>query len=122
MTYIYSFEKLHVWHEARTMVMLLYTVSKRLPDAEKYGLISQMRRASISVVSNIAEGSGRTSPKDQAHFYQLAFSSLIELLNQLIISCDLGFVTIDEIKTLRLQIEMVSNKLNSLRKSRFANV
>lgn len=88
MTYISSFEKLQVWNDARGLVKQVYTLTEQFPITEKYGLVSQMRRAVVSVVSNIAEGSGRSSQKDQAHFYQIAFSSLIELLNQFIIVND----------------------------------
>ena len=118
MSYTYSFEKLQVWHDARSLVSLIYTISETFPSPEKYGLTSQVRRAAVSIVSNIAEGSGRTSLKDQAHFYQLAFSSLIEVLNQLIIAGDLCFINEVTIINVRLHIEKVSNKLNSLRKNR----
>jgi four helix bundle protein len=77
-----------------------------------------MRRASVSVSSNIAEGSSRTSIKDQAHFYQIAYSSLMELLNQVIISKDLEFINEDHETQIRIIIGKVSNKLNALRKSR----
>ena len=118
MTYIYAFEKLRVWHDARKLVKLVYTSTEQFPATEKYGLTSQMRRAAVSVVSNIAEGSGRTSPKDQAHFYQMAFTSLIELLNQFIIANDLDYISQNAIIEIRAEIEKVSNKLNTLRKSR----
>ena len=85
---------------------------------ETYGLTSQMRRAAVSVVSNIAEGSGRATKKDQAYFYQVAYSSLIELLNQLIIANDLEYITIENLKNLRSDIEIISGKLNALRRSR----
>jgi len=107
-----------VWQDTRLLVKNLYRVTEQLPETEKYGLTSQMRRSSVSIISNIAEGSGRTSAKDQAHFYQLAFSSLIELLNQLIIAKDLEYIQQDDLVQLRSTIEMISNKLNALRKSR----
>lgn len=121
MTYIYSFEKLQVWNDARSLVKQVYTLTEQLPTTEKYGLVSQMRRAAVSVVSNIAEGSGRTSQKDQARFYQIAFSSLIELLNQFIIANDLNYISQNALMDIRTEIEKVSNKLNALRKSRFPN-
>ncbi len=121
MPYTYAFEKLQVWHDARKMVKMIYEISETFPSVEKFGLTSQIRRATVSVVSNIAEGSGRTSLKDQAHFYQLAFSSLIEVLNQLIIAGDLNYISMSSILAVRIQIEMVSNKINSLRKNRLNN-
>lgn len=117
MNYTYAFEKLQVWHDSRNLVKNIYGVTEQIPATEKYGLTSQMRRAAVSVVSNIAEGTGRTSPKDQAHFYQLAYSSIIELLNQLIISKDLCYIKESELDTVREEIEMISNKLNALRNS-----
>jgi four helix bundle protein len=97
---------------------MVYELSKKLPAPEMYGLSSQMKRVAISVVSNIAEGSGRTTLKDLAHFYQIAFSSIIELLTQLIICNDLGFISDAETILIRKEIEKVSNKINALRQSR----
>ena len=115
--YTYSFEKLNVWQQARLLTKEIYIVTSRFPDEEKFGLVSQMRRAIISVSSNIAEGSSRKSNKDQAHFYTTAFSSLVELLNQLILSFDLGFIKEERYLELRNSIELISNQLNNLRKS-----
>jgi four helix bundle protein len=116
--YKFSFEKLDVWQDSRALTKLIYVVTKSFPDSEKFGLVSQMRRASVSVSSNIAEGSSRTSKKDQAHFYQIAYSSLMELLNQVIISRDLEFLNENHETQIRNSIGKVSNKLNALRKSR----
>jgi four helix bundle protein len=69
MPYIYSFEKLQVWHDARRLVKMVYQVTEQLPAAEKYGIINQMRRASVSIVSNISEGTRRSTEKDQAYFF-----------------------------------------------------
>ena len=77
MSYIYSFEKLHVWNDARKLVKEIYFITEQFSQSEKFSLTNQMRRASISIVSNIAEGTGRTSAKDQAYFFQIAYSSLI---------------------------------------------
>ena len=119
MRYIYAFEKLQVWHDARALVKKIYELTENLTAEEKYGLGSQMRRSGVSFVSNIAEGSGRSSKKDQANFYQMAFSSLIELLNQLIISHDLTCISDEDLHLFREEIEMISNKINALRKSCF---
>ena len=76
-----------------------------------------MRRAMISVSSNIAEGSSRKTKKDQSHFYTIAYSSLIELLNQTILSLDLKYIDNDQYLELRSSVELVSNQLNALRNS-----
>ena len=91
------------------------------PSEEKFGLVSQMRRAVISVSSNIAEGSSRKTEKDQAHFYTMAYSSLVELLNQLILSYDLEFLKEEKYVDLRNKVELISSQLNKLRKATFIN-
>lgn len=111
----YSFEKLAVWTEIRVLIKNVYSISGNFPESEKFGLKNQICRASVSVGSNLAEGSSRTSAKDQAHFYQISYSSLMELLSQLIVSLDLEFVSDENYKNLRLQIQKISMKLNSLR-------
>jgi len=84
---------------------------------EKYGLSSQLRRAAISVSSNIAEGSTRLSKSDQARFYQIAFGSLMEVLNQLIVASDLGFYDNQLFSEIRNEIESIGRMLNSLHQS-----
>ncbi len=117
MGYTFSFEKLNVWIDSKELVKLIYTITKKFPDEEKFGLISQLRRASISVASNIAEGTSRNTNKDKAHFSTIAFSSLMEVLNQIIISKELRFIEESDYKTIRIEIEKISNKLNALKKS-----
>ena len=113
----YSFEKLKFWNDIRFLVKLIYSLTKTFPEDERYGLISQMRRSAISISSNIAEGTSRTSLKDQAHFSQISYSSLMELLSQIILSVDLGFLKEEDYSQLRLQIESLSRQINALRKS-----
>lgn len=115
--YTYSFEKLSVWQNARNLTKELYIITSGFPSEEKYGLVSQMRRATISISSNIAEGASRKTKKDQAYFYTTAFSSLVELLNQLILSVDLGFLHEEKYLVIRENIELISNQLNKLRLS-----
>lgn len=114
---VFNFEKLEVWQDAKVLTQQIYKITRAFPDEEKFGLISQLRRAMISVTSNIAEGSSRISPKDQAHFYHLAFSSLMEVLSQILISVELGFIESDTEDDFRKEISKISNKLNSLRNS-----
>ena len=117
MSHLFSFEKLQVWQETRLLSKLIYQTTESYPKSEIFGITSQMRRAAISISSNIAEGSGRTSKKDQAHFYQMAYSSGLELLNQLILSLDLGYIMEQQYIAMRLRMESISNKINALRKS-----
>ena len=115
MAYIYSFEKLEVWQLSRKLIVDIYRITRDFPEEEKFGLISQLRRASISVASNLAEGTSRETFKDKAHFSQISYSSLMEVLCQLIISCDLEYISIDVLINIRLQIDEIANKLNALR-------
>jgi four helix bundle protein len=112
--YIYSFEKLEVWQIARKLGYNIYKITGKFPETEKFGLVNQLRRASISVCSNIAEGNSRISFKEKAHMLRIAYSSLMEVINQLIICADLEFITADELSTFRVVADELSNKLNAL--------
>ncbi len=90
--YIFSFEKLEVWVESKEFSKKIYSVTEDFPENEKFGLISQLRRASISICSNIAEDSARKTFKEKAHFSTIAFGSAVEVLNQLILSYELNFL------------------------------
>jgi four helix bundle protein len=114
---IYSFEKLECWQQARRLAVWTYQSTKNFPADERFGLTSQMRRASISIASNIAEGSARKTAKDQAHFSTIAYSSTIELLNDLIISTDLGYLTTDLYLSGREMIEKQTLFISTLRKA-----
>ncbi len=93
-----TFEDLIVWQKARESIGVIYQLTKGFPIEEQFGLTSQMRRAAISISSNIAEGFGRRQVKDKDHFYTIALGSVSELLSQLIISGDLGYADDAELK------------------------
>jgi four helix bundle protein len=112
--YTFSFERLEVWNKSRLLTKKIYGLTKQFPDSEKFGMTGQLRRAIISVCSNIAEGSSRKSKKDQVHFYNIAFSSLMETLNQLIISNDLEYLDYQSLTELRKEIHPISLMLNGL--------
>ena len=111
----YSFERLEVWHEIRRLVKKIYQITKLFPKEEKYGLVSQMRNAAVSVSNNICEGTSRISMRDQARFTEISFSSLMELLNELIVSFDLEYVNEEMLMETRNEIDSISNKLTQLR-------
>lgn len=90
---IRTFVDLKAWQEAHRLVLLVYRITKTYPEEEKFGLVSQSRRAAVSISSNIAEGFGRFSGKDKHHFFSMAKTSLAELQSQLMIARDLRFVT-----------------------------
>lgn len=110
----FSFERLAVWQDSRALAKVLYILTREFPSDEKFGLVSQIRRSTISVSSNIVEGSYRSSNKNKANFMNIAFGSLMELLSQVIISKDLEYINEEQYIELRLSIEKTSNKLASL--------
>ena len=89
---IKAFTDLIVWQVGHDLVVNLYLATKNFPKDEVYGLTSQMRRAAVSITSNIAEGFGRQGYKEKVQFYYLAHGSLTELKNQLLIARDVGYL------------------------------
>lgn len=110
----FAFEKLEVWKKSKELVKQVYKLTRSFPDEEKFGLISQIRRSAVSVVANIAEGSGRKSSKDQARFTTTSYSSLIELLNHLIISFEIEFIDESSYLNCRRRITDISFMLSAL--------
>ena len=114
---VYSFEKLECWQQARQLAVWIYHSTINFPPEEKFGMVSQMRRASISIASNIAEGTSRKTAKDQSHFSTISYSSTIELLNDLIIANDLKYLPDEKYMEGREKIEKQTLLIASLRKS-----
>ena len=117
MDYKYSFEKLDVWQDARKFVTEIYKVSGTFPSEEKFGLCSQLQRASVSVVSNIAEGVSRQSDKEKIRFIEISYGSLMEVYCQLYISLDLKYLTIDQFETCKMRIDAFARQLRALIKA-----
>jgi len=115
--YQFPFEKLLVWTKSRELVKDLYLITKSYPRDELFGLTNQMRRAAISVKSNIAEGASRMTARDRSNFYQISYSSLNELISQLYTSYDLGYISEQQLNILRTQAKEISIYLIRLRKS-----
>lgn len=114
---MYGFENLKVWQESINLSVLVYEKCKNYPTEEKYGIVSQMTRAVISVSSNIDEGTSKSSFKDQLRFVEIAYGSLMELLSQTIISLKLKYINEKEYNQLGAKIEAVSKLLSGYRKS-----
>mgnify|MGYP003488007742 CR=1 FL=1 len=114
---LYYFEKLDVWQLGRNLIKNVYQLSKKLPNDERFGMISQMRRAGISINCNLAEGGSRTSGKEQARFTEIAFGSLMELLNLLITAVDLEYLPQEDIDSITPLINDIGNKLTRHRES-----
>lgn len=111
----YSFEKLNVWQRSKGLCVQIYKLTNKFPEDEKYGFNSQLRRAALSVSSNLAEGSSRVSYKEKARYTEIAFGSLMEVLSQLLVAKDLKFINEEELQEIRSTIEEIGNKLNKLK-------
>lgn len=111
---IKSFTDLNVWKEGYRLVLLIYKTSQNFPKEEQFGLTNQIRRAIISLTSNIAEGFSRNSYKEKIQFYSIALGSLTEVQNQLLISKDLGYINIKQFNQLSDISILVSKLLNGL--------
>ena len=114
---IYSFEKLTVWNKSKNLSIFVYKATRSFPKEELFGLVSQMRRCSVSISSNIAEGSGRHTQKEKARFTEIAYGSALELLNQTIICKELEFFSNEEYQTIRNELEEITLMLDALHKS-----
>jgi len=115
-------EKLEVWQLAKSFARDVYEKTSIFSKEERFGLVDQMRRAAISIMSNLAEGCGRTSAKDQTYFSQIAFSSLLEVDAQLQISVDLGFLSKTDYENSRKIILVLIKKISALRASQLKRV
>lgn len=114
MTYhAYSFEKLEVWKIARSVKKDIYKDTRSFPKDEMFGLTSQIRRAAGSITANLAEGSGRATQADKAHFVNIAYASGLEVLDHLITSYDLEYISRNAYENYRVQMDELLNKLNS---------
>jgi four helix bundle protein len=109
-----SFTHLLAWKSGHRLVLLIYKVTGKFPRDEIYGLISQMRRASVSVTSNIAEGFGRKKYPEKIQFYYYAHASLIELKNQLLVSRDVHYLGKADFKLLAYQANLTHKLLQGL--------
>ena len=114
---VFSFEKLIAWQKGRELALIIYKTTKQFPKDETFGLTSQMRRCSISIASNLAEGSGRNSYKDKARFSEIAYGSSLELLNQVILCYDFEYINENEYLLVREKITEVNMLIDGLYKS-----
>ncbi len=113
---LFNFEKLETWQLSRKLVGFIYQITKSFPEEEKFGMTNQLRRASISISSNIAEGNSRFSAKDKSHFTEMSYTSLMEVVNQLILSNDLKYISDEKLEELKLFISPLASKIIGLYK------
>jgi four helix bundle protein len=114
---MFNFEKLEVWNETIAFADSIYTLTKAFPDDERFGITNQMRRAAVSISSNIAEGSSRSSRPDFARFIEIATGSLFEVVSQATISMRQGFLSEQAYGQVYAAAEKESRMLSGLRRS-----
>ena len=111
---IQSFTDLNTWKEAHKLVLEIYKITKAFPKEEQFGLTNQLRRAAVSITSNIAEGFSRQSYKEKLQFYATALGSLTEVQNQLLIAKDVEYISSTEFQNIADQSVTVNKLLNGL--------
>ena len=114
----FSYRNLRVYQQAKNLVIYVYNLLRFLPKEEQYALCDQLRRAAVSIPSNIAEGMGRSSIKEQIHFIEIAFGSLNEVMCQLELAMELNFITEEQLIESEEQIKTIAQMLSGLRTSK----
>ncbi|MFA7654073.1 MAG: four helix bundle protein [Candidatus Magasanikbacteria bacterium] len=113
---IKSFKDLYAWQEGHKLVLYIYQFSEDFPSKEIFGLTNQMRRAAVSITSNIAEGFSRNTVKDKCQFYAIALGSLSELQNQLLIAEDVNYLNKENFLKIANQSVVVGKLINGLKR------
>jgi four helix bundle protein len=113
----FRFEKLEVWQDARRLNLEIYQLASRLPAGENYGLGQQIRRASVSISANIAEGAGRNSDRDFAHFLEQSYGSAMELASHLFLAGDLGYLEGRIVEPALARIDQLAIRVAALNRS-----
>lgn len=119
---IRAFTDLKAWQEGHKLVLMIYEITDKFPSKEQFSLVSQMRRAVVSVTSNIAEGFSRQSFRDKVHFYSMSHGSLTELQNQLIIAKDIRYINASDFEKISAQSVFAHKLLSGLIKSSKARI
>jgi four helix bundle protein len=114
---IFGYRKLVVYIKAREMVRQVYKLLKNFPKEEQFAMCDQLRRASVSVTSNIAEGVNRYSVKEKAHFLEMSYSSLMEVMSQLEIADDLGYISNVDLNNIEVVVADIARLLSGLQRS-----
>ena len=115
---VFSFEKLYAWQDSMRLVKLVYALSEKFPSREQFALSSQLRRAVVSVPTNIAEGNGRFSAKYQLRFFEIAYGSLMEVFCQIKIARELDYISETEQSEIKTLILCIAKSLSGLSRHR----
>ena len=111
---IKSFEDLPIWQDARKFTNKIYNITNKFPKEELYGLTSQIRRTTVSIMSNIAEGFDRKSDKELSNFLPMARGSSLEVQNDLYIALDLKYISEEEFKKMYAEVKKIAKQINGL--------
>ena len=114
---VFGYRKLVAYQKAKEVVKRTYKLLKKFPAEERYAMCDQLRRASVSITSNIAEGVNRYSVKDKSHFIEMSYGSLMEVSSQMEIAEELGYITSAERLSMDQLIEEVAKLLSGLQKT-----
>lgn len=114
---MFRFEKLEIWHESIKYSKNIYKISETLPNNEQFGLKPQIKRAALSISSNIAEGSGSASSKDFSRFLDIAIKSTIETVSQLLFGKEMNYFIEKDVLVLYDQAELLIKRIQSFKKS-----
>lgn len=117
MQQLFSFEKLLVWQKSIKLVTSIYDLTKKFPTDEQFGITSQIRRSSLSISNNIAEGSGKITAKDKARYTTIAYGSTAETLNIIIVCKEIGLINQHVYQKLRVELDEIASMLSGLRKA-----
>jgi four helix bundle protein len=112
---MHNFKELKIWQKARILVKDCYTLTLMFPEEEKFGLVSQIQRASVSIPANIAEGSGKSSSKDFSRYLEIAISSAFELETLFFLASDLGFVDTEKSDPILAKIQEIQKMIYSFK-------
>jgi four helix bundle protein len=109
-----DFRNLEIWKKSVGFTILIYRLTDQFPDKEKFGLTSQLRRASVSMASNIAEGASRNSETDFARYLEISMGSAFEIETQLIVSQEIGYITSEEYNSALETLTVIQKQINQL--------
>ena len=112
---MHQFKELGIWKKSRQFCSGIYAITATFPNDEKFGITNQLRRTSVSIPSNIAEGSSRNSNKDFSRFLEIAIGSAYEIETQLLIASDLGFIQKEKLNTVIAQLEEIVKMTSKFR-------
>ena len=122
MGYMFAFERLDVWQLARQFLKYIYPIIDSFPQKERFNLVDQIRRASTSIVLNLAEMTSRSSLREQAHFVEIAYGSAVEVYCAIQIAYDFNYINEEQLNLATEKIGEITNKINALKKSQYNRI